>query len=1001
MKYFSSFCWRGFGSIAIALVTMKTGMAAEVIVQNTNDAFAGSLRQAVTNAASGDTIVFQIPKTTAGGYNALTDVFTIDLTTAGAITIAKDLVIDAGTSKIVVRGNSVSIFNITSGTVKISGLTLASGRAGPEGAGTILNNGVLTVRNCLVRDSSAGGDQGAIQNKAGATLVLLNCSFVGNMGGAAVTNLGSLVVRDSTFYNNHVNFAAIDNRSATGAAVRNCIVAGTTGIFGGAMFDVRGAFVSEGYNIVQNTNGTTGFGATGDQIGASNVQIKLGSLQDNGGLTNTMLPTAGSIAIDQGNRGVDGNGQPINIDGRGQPRPVNQPSVLEPPGGDGSDVGAVEVGLPQAGPILTVTNTSEHFDGECTVDDCTLLEATIVANGNGDANTINFAAGLTGEISTALSANGLEIDFPVTINGPGARVLSLSGNNAGPVLNVMGQNVSISGLTIFDGFKANGDGAGIYNTGGLTLTDCTVVANYAANGNGGGIYNATGAILVLNRCTVRANNAGQFGGGVYNDATFAATDCTFSGDQALNGGGIITRFANGVSSTTLRNCTITACVSFSTGTNSGNGGGGFYAEGGGPQHHIANTLIAGNTSGANPSTNPDVRGQITSDGHNFIGIVGFSTGFSDNVSGDQVGTLAAPKNPQLDALRNNGGPTDTHALLSGSSAINAGDDGLAPINDQRGFPRVGSSDIGAFEFGSALPTPTPTATATATPSAAPTGTPVATPTATPTVAPGLVGNVSTRLPVGAGDNVLIEGFIVQGPNGSTKKIMVRAIGPSLLPFGITDALTNPTLEIRDASNALIASNDDWNTTQVGGIIIGEQSAEISGSGLAPGNSAESAIIANLAPGSYTAVVRGFGGGTGTGVVDAYDLSAASPARLANIATRGLIQPGDKLMIAGFIIQNGPVRAVVLAVGPSLSAFGISNALPDTTLQLRDENGAIVRENDDWQSDQKAEIEATGLQPSDPREAAIIVDMPPGQYTAQVRGKPEQTGIGVVQVFFLQ
>ena len=137
------------------------------------------------------------------------------------------------------------------------------------------------------------------------------------------------------------------------------------------------------------------------------------------------------------------------------------------------------------------------------------------------------------------------------------------------------------------------------------------------------------------------------------------------------------------------------------------------------------------------------------------------------------------------------------------------------------------------------------------------------------------------------------------------------------------------------------------------------------------------------------------------MVDGFDLSAASPARVANIATRGLIQPGDKLMIAGFIIQNGPVRAVILAVGPSLSAFGITNALSDTTLQLRDQNGAIVRENDDWQTDQKAELEATGLQPSDPKEAAMVVNIAPGQYTAQVRGKPEATGIGVVQVFFLQ
>jgi hypothetical protein len=201
--------------------------------------------------------------------------------------------------------------------------------------------------------------------------------------------------------------------------------------------------------------------------------------------------------------------------------------------------------------------------------------------------------------------------------------------------------------------------------------------------------------------------------------------------------------------------------------------------------------------------------------------------------------------------------------------------------------------------------------------------------------------------VGTGDNVLIEGFIVQGPAGSTKKIIVRAIGPSLAPFGITDALPNPTLEIHDSNNgnAIVAMNDDWKVTQVGGLITGDQSAEIVASGFKPGNDLESAIIANLAPGSYTAVVRGSGNSVGTGVVDAYDLSPASAAKLANVATRGLIQPGDKLMIAGFITQNGAVRAVVRAIGPSLAAFGIANALPDTTLQLRDQNGTIVVEND--------------------------------------------------------
>jgi len=265
----------------------------------------------------------------------------------------------------------------------------------------------------------------------------------------------------------------------------------------------------------------------------------------------------------------------------------------------------------------------------------------------------------------------------------------------------------------------------------------------------------------------------------------------------------------------------------------------------------------------------------------------------------------------------------------------------------------------------------------------------------------LVANVSTRLPVGKDDDVLIEGFIVQGPSGSTKKILVRALGPFLRQFGITDALANPTLEIHDSSGATVATNNDWKNTQVGGLITGDQAGEISSSGLAPTDDLESAIIANLAPGSYTAVVRGVNNTSGTGIVDAFDLSGSSPVRVVNVATRGFVQAGDKLMVAGFIVQNGSVKAVLRAIGPSLLAVGINNALPDTTLQLRDQNGDIVMENDNWKSDQRQELENTGLQPSHDLEAALVTTIPPGLYTAQVRGKNDASGTGVVEIYFLQ
>ena len=227
------------------------------------------------------------------------------------------------------------------------------------------------------------------------------------------------------------------------------------------------------------------------------------------------------------------------------------------------------------------------------------------------------------------------------------------------------------------------------------------------------MFNASGATLILERCSVTGNSTNQFGGGVYNDGSFTATNCTFSGNSALRGGGIISRYNNGAGSSTLLNCTITGNTATSTGAGSSDGGGGVYAEGGAKQHYAGNTIIAGN----NNFINPDVRGQFTSDGHNFIGSKGFdSLGFTNGVNGDQVGPNGSPLDPQLGPLGNNGGPTQTCPLLSNSSAIDQGDDLLAPPTDQRLYPRLGVSDIGAFESGdTSPPTPTPTPTITPTP----------------------------------------------------------------------------------------------------------------------------------------------------------------------------------------------------------------------------------------------------------------------------------------------
>ena len=281
--------------------------------------------------------------------------------------------------------------------------------------------------------------------------------------------------------------------------------------------------------------------------------------------------------------------------------------------------------------------------------------------------------------------------------------------------------------------------------------------------------------------------------------------------------------------------------------------------------------------------------------------------------------------------------------------------------------------------------------------------------AAPIIASQLI-NISTRAFVQTGDNVIIGGFIVQGP--VPKKLIVRAIGPELIPHGVPNVLADPTLELHDATGALIASNDNWQTTIIGGIITADQVAEIQNSGHAPTVATESAIIATLPPGNYTAIVRGVNNTVGVALVEAYDLSPSipSPSILGNISTRGLVQMDDNVMIGGFIVQ-GPVlkRVIVRAIGPELIPYGVPNVLPDPTLELHDGTGALIASNDNWQhtiiggiitADQVAAIQNSGHAPTVATESAIIGNLLPGNYTAIVCGKNIIVGVALVEVYDL-
>ncbi|MEO5719509.1 MAG: hypothetical protein ABIR29_13190 [Chthoniobacterales bacterium] len=252
-------------------------------------------------------------------------------------------------------------------------------------------------------------------------------------------------------------------------------------------------------------------------------------------------------------------------------------------------------------------------------------------------------------------------------------------------------------------------------------------------------------------------------------------------------------------------------------------------------------------------------------------------------------------------------------------------------------------------------------------------------------------NISTRLEVGTSDNVLIAGFIIQGPPGFIEQVVVRGIGPSLAGFGVANPLANPTLELHGAGGALIATNDNWKDTQ---------EAEINATQLAPTNVLESAIVRTLPPGAYTAIISGAGGGTGVGLAEVYDLEEMSAVSVVNISTRGLVGTGDNVLIGGVIITGtDPVNVVARAIGPSLGNFGVEGALQDPTLELHDINGNVTT-NDNWRDTQEDELVADQLAPTDDRESALAALLAPGVYTVVVAGKNNTTGVALIEFYQL-
>ena len=269
---------------------------------------------------------------------------------------------------------------------------------------------------------------------------------------------------------------------------------------------------------------------------------------------------------------------------------------------------------------------------------------------------------------------------------------------------------------------------------------------------------------------------------------------------------------------------------------------------------------------------------------------------------------------------------------------------------------------------------------------------------------GFLRNLSTRGQVGTGANILIAGFVVGGT--TAKQVLVRAVGPTLASFGISGALANPQLQIFNSSNALVVGNDNWGGA---GDVAG--ASGVVGAFPLPVNSLDSAVVATLSPGAYTAQVSGVNGTTGVALVELYDvdnLTPFSPQKVMNVATRGVVSPGQGQLIAGFVVSgNTSKKLLIRAVGPTLAAapFNVAGVLADPFLRIVRSDNVVIRENDNWEvgndasllSDAAVRVGAFPLAAGG-KDAALLINLPPGTYSAQASGPGTSTGVALIEVY---
>ena len=937
-------------------IGIRFAVADNYNVINTSDSGPGSLRQAIldanahpnVNANTPDTISFAIP---GSGLQTI-----IPLTTFPIISdpVAIDGFTQPGSSpnSLAVGDNSVHLIELNGNGANFACLTISAGNStvrglvinrfngnGPANAINLLTNGGNKIEGCFI-GISADGATAQSNSRLGIDVESSSNNTIGGTTPAARNVISS----NSSAYNIFINGAGSSGNTIQGNYI-GTNAAGTAAMAGSIIgVEIVGNLAGTGSNIIGGTTGAARNVISGNSsvgINLSENTITGNVIQGNYIGTNA----AGTAAI--------GNGTGINlvrannntfggtVAGAGNVISGNSAGIALADSSSNLIQGNL-VGTNAAGTAKVGNNVGIILGGGSnnTIGGTTPGARNIISGSGpgGNSHGIRFALDSTTDSGNLVQGNYIGTD----INGTAAL-----GNDG-------------AGIQIFAFVQPTG----VNTVGGTSAAARNIISSNAGNG----IVSSTDNFLIQgNYIGTDVNGTADLGNG-NNGIELTANNTTIGG--LAPGAGNVIAF-NGKN------------------TNASNRDG----------VHI---------NPGNPGTSNSIRGNsIFSNKRLGIDLVGgtenaFGATANDSCDTD-TGTNNLQNYPVLTSVTNTSGSVNITGTLN-STANTAfrleffRNDAIDPSGFGEGQVFLGSVDVLTdancnATFNVNFPT-VPIAQRVAATATDPTGN-----TSEFSAAIGQLLNISTRLRVQTGDNVLIGGFIITGSD--PKKVIIRGIGPSLSGT-VQGFLADPTLELHQGGTTL-ATNDNWKTRSDGS----SQQVEIEATTIPPTNDLESAIVATLpANGAgYTAIVRGKDNTTGIGVVEAYDLDQAANSRLANISTRGFVETGNNVLIGGFIAGNGVTKVIVRAIGPTLTNAGVTNPLQDPTLELHDGNGTTIRSNNNWKvredsSSQQAEIEATTIPPTNDLESALVQTLGPGNYTAVVRGVNNTTGTAVVEVYNL-